>query len=106
MAFYKYFKYIERKSYKLHYRVFLSRFRGYTTCDECGGSRLRKEVLNVRVGGKNIRELVNMTIEDANRFFRDIALSKYERACCQTHFGRNPETPSLYRWNRTWLYHP
>lgn len=74
----KYFKYIERKSYKLHYRVFLSRFRGYTTCDECGGSRLRKEVLNVRVGGKNIRELVNMTIEDANRFFRDIALSKYE----------------------------
>jgi excinuclease ABC subunit A len=75
---YKYFKYIERKSYKLHYRVFLSRFRGYTTCDECGGSRLRKEVLNVRVGGKNIRELVNMTIEDANRFFRDIALSKYE----------------------------
>ena len=74
----KYFKYIERKSYKLHYRVFLSRFRGYTTCDECGGSRLRKEVLNVRVGGKNIRELVNMTIEDANRFFRDIEISKYE----------------------------
>ena len=74
----KYFKYIERKSYKLHYRVFLSRFRGYTTCDECGGSRLRKEVLNVRVGRKNIRELVNMTIEDANRFFRDIEISKYE----------------------------
>ena len=75
---YKYFKYIERKSYKLHYRVFLSRFRGYTTCDECGGSRLRKDVLNVRVGGKNIRDIVHMTIEEANRFFQDISLSKYE----------------------------
>jgi len=75
---YKYFKYIERKSYKLHYRVFLSRFRGYTTCDECGGSRLRKEVLNVRVGGKNIRDIVQMTIEEANLFFREISLSKYD----------------------------
>jgi excinuclease ABC subunit A len=73
---YKYFKYIERKSYKMHYRVLLSRFRGYTTCEECGGSRLRKEVLNVRVGGKNIRDIVQMTIEEANRFFQDIVLSK------------------------------
>jgi excinuclease ABC subunit A len=75
---YKYFKYIERKSYKMHYRVLLSRFRGYTTCEECGGSRLRKDVLNVRVGGKNIRDIVYMTIEEANRFFQNIALSKYE----------------------------
>jgi excinuclease ABC subunit A len=74
----KYFKSIERKSYKMHYRVLLSRFRGYTTCEECGGSRLRKEVLNVRVGGKNIRDIVQMTIEEANRFFQDISLSKYE----------------------------
>ncbi|MGD1045408.1 MAG: excinuclease ABC subunit UvrA [Bacteroidota bacterium] len=74
----KYFKYIEHKSYKLHYRVLLSRFRGYTTCEECGGSRLRKEVLNVRVGEKNIRDIVQMTIEDANQFFQDILLSKYE----------------------------
>jgi excinuclease ABC subunit A len=74
----KYFKYIERKSYKLHYRVFLSRFRGYTICDECGGSRLRKEVLNVRVGGKNIQDIVRMTIEKANLFFHEIELSKYE----------------------------
>ncbi|MCX6120198.1 MAG: excinuclease ABC subunit UvrA [Ignavibacteriales bacterium] len=74
----KYFKYIERKSYKLHYRVFLSRFRGYTTCEECGGSRLRKEVLNVRVGGKNIRDIVHMTIEEANLFFQNISLSNYE----------------------------
>ena len=74
----KFFKFIERKSYKLHYRVFLSRFRGYTTCEECGGLRLRKEVLNVRVGGKNISDIVRMTIEEANQFFQEISLSKYE----------------------------
>ncbi len=74
----KFFKYIERKSYKLHYRVFLSRFRGYTTCEECGGSRLRKEILNVRVGGKNIYDIVKMTIEEANSFFKNINLSKYD----------------------------
>ncbi len=74
----KYFRFIERKSYKLHYRVFLSRFRGYTTCDECGGARLRKDVLNVRVGGKNIHDIVQMTIEEANSFFQDIHVSKYE----------------------------
>ncbi|RPI05610.1 MAG: excinuclease ABC subunit UvrA [Ignavibacteriae bacterium] len=74
----KYFKYLERKSYKMHYRVLLSRYRGYTTCDECGGSRLRKEVLNVRVGGKNIRDVVQMTIEEASEFFRDIVLLPHE----------------------------
>jgi excinuclease ABC subunit A len=74
----KYFKFIERKSYKLHYRVFLSRFRGYTTCEDCGGARLRKEVLNIRVGSKNIHDIVRMTIEEASRFFQRISLSKYE----------------------------
>jgi excinuclease ABC subunit A len=74
----KYFKFIERKSYKLHYRVFLSRFRGYTSCDDCRGSRLRKEVLNVRVEGKNIHDIVRMTIEEAHQFFQDIQLSKNE----------------------------
>jgi excinuclease ABC subunit A len=74
----KYFKYIERKSYKLHYRVFLSRFRGYTACEDCSGSRLRKEVLNVRVGGKNIHDIVRMTIEQASGFFQEILLSNYE----------------------------
>jgi excinuclease ABC subunit A len=75
---YKYFKYIERKSYKLHYRVFLSRFRGYTTCNECEGSRLRKEVLTIRVYGKNIHDIVRMPIDSAYRFFQEIRLSKYE----------------------------
>ncbi|MEK6755918.1 MAG: excinuclease ABC subunit UvrA, partial [Bacteroidota bacterium] len=74
----KFFRFIERKSYKIHYRVFLSRYRGYTTCDDCGGSRLRKDALNIRVAGKTIHEIVQMTIEEANEFFQHIKLSKFE----------------------------
>jgi excinuclease ABC subunit A len=75
----KFFRFIERKSYKIHYRVFLSRYRGYTTCDECGGSRLRKDALNIRVAGKTIHDVVRMTIEEAHEFFQGIKLSKYEQ---------------------------
>ena len=75
---YKFFKYIERKSYKIHYRVFLSRYRGYTTCDECNGARLRSDALNIRAAGKTIHEVVRMTIEEANEFFRTVKLTKFE----------------------------
>jgi excinuclease ABC subunit A len=74
----KFFKFIERKSYKIHYRVLLSRYRGYTTCDECSGARLRTDALNIRVAGKNIHDVVRMTIEEANEFFRTIKLTKFE----------------------------
>jgi excinuclease ABC subunit A len=74
----KFFRYIERKSYKIHYRVFMSRYRGYTTCDECGGSRLRKDALNIRVAGESIHDIVKMTIEEANEFFQRIKLTKFE----------------------------
>lgn len=74
----KFFRFIERKSYKIHYRVFLSRYRGYTTCTACGGSRLRKDALNIRIAGKTIHDIVRMTIEDAFRFFEAIKLSKFE----------------------------
>ncbi len=71
-----FFEYIERKSYKIQNRVFLSRYRGYTTCDECGGSRLTKDALNIQVGGKTIYDIVRMTISDANEFFAKLELSK------------------------------
>jgi excinuclease ABC subunit A len=74
----KFFKFIERKSYKIHYRVFLSRYRGYTTCDECLGSRLRKDALNIRISGKSIHEIVRMNIVEAQEFFNRIKLSKFE----------------------------
>jgi excinuclease ABC subunit A len=73
-----FFEYIERKSYKIQNRVFLSRYRGYTTCDECGGSRLAKDALSIRVAGKTIQDIVRMTIGEAHEFFRTIELSKVE----------------------------
>lgn len=73
-----FFEFLERKSYKIHYRVFLSRYRGYTTCDACKGSRLKPEALNIRVGGKTIHDIVRMTIEDAHEFFQTLRLSDYE----------------------------
>ncbi len=73
-----FFKELEKKTYKLHYRVILSRFRGYTTCPKCDGSRLRPAARNVRVAGKTIHDIVRMTIAEARQFFESIQLSEYE----------------------------
>ena len=75
---YKFFRFIERKSYKIHYRVFLSRYRGYTTCTECGGSRLRPEAMNIQVAGKTLHDIVRMNIADANQFFLRLKLSAFD----------------------------
>ena len=75
----QFFKYIEKKAYKIYYRVLLSRYRGYTTCAECGGARLRREALNVRVAGKRISEIVTMTISGARVWFSGLSLSADER---------------------------
>lgn len=75
---YEFFKFIERKSYKIHYRVFLSRYRAYTTCEECEGSRLRKEALYVKVHEKTIHDLVSSSIEQASHFFLTLELSQFE----------------------------
>ena len=65
----RYFQEIETKKYKVHVRVFMSRYRGYTLCPDCGGSRLRAEALWVRVGGKNLAEVVRLNIAQAIEFF-------------------------------------
>ena len=64
-----FFQYLERKKYKLHVRVFISRYRGYSTCSECGGARLRREAQQVKIAGKNICEVCAMTVEEAGKFF-------------------------------------
>ena len=64
-----FFKYLERKKYKVHVRVFLSRYRGYSTCSECGGARLRREAQQVKIAEKNICEVCSMTVEQAAEFF-------------------------------------
>ncbi len=76
----KFFKRIEREAaYKLHYRVLLNRYRAFTICSECGGSRLRKEALNIKINDRTIFEIVKMKIEEAYDFFLNIKLSSYER---------------------------
>ena len=70
-----FFDYLERKKYKLHVRVFLSRYRGYTLCPECQGGRLRREALHVLLGGKNITEVCRMSIQEAYPFFNELRLS-------------------------------
>ena len=73
-----FFQHLERKKYKLHVRVFLSRYRGYSLCPECNGSRLRLEARQVKVDGKNICEVCALTVEDALRFFEKVELSAEE----------------------------
>jgi len=73
-----FFAHLERKKYKLHVRVFLSRYRGYSLCSSCSGSRLRLEARQVKVGGRNICEVCCMTVEDAARFFEQVELSAQE----------------------------
>lgn len=75
-----FFRYLETKKYKVHVRVFLSRYRGYTECPECRGARLRKEALYVRVGGRSLAEVVRMNIAEAKAFFDQLELSPEESA--------------------------
>ncbi len=74
-----FFEYLERKKYKLHVRVFLSRYRGYTLCPECQGGRLRREALNVRIKEKNITEVCRLSIQDAYHFFNELRLSPLQQ---------------------------
>jgi excinuclease ABC subunit A len=73
-----FFEYLERKKYKLHVRVFLSRYRGYTRCSDCNGARLRREARQVKIAGKNICEVCSMTVEQAAQFFGQVKLSREE----------------------------
>jgi excinuclease ABC subunit A len=66
--------------YKVHFRVFLSRYRGYATCPECEGSRLNADARQVRVSGKNIGEVTRMTIADAHAFFTNLEISSFDRS--------------------------
>jgi excinuclease ABC subunit A len=70
-----FFAHLERKKYKLHVRVFLSRYRGYSVCATCAGARLRPEARQVKVGDKNICEVCKMTVEEAGKFFEAIQLT-------------------------------
>jgi len=70
-----FFEWMETKKYKLHVRVFLSKYRGYTLCPDCGGGRLRQEARDVKVGGKTLPQVCSLAIKDATTFFDSLALS-------------------------------
>jgi len=73
-----FFNHLERKKYKLHVRVFLSRYRGYSVCSSCNGVRLRMEAQQVKINGKNICQICCLTVEDAAKFFDDLQLTEQE----------------------------
>jgi excinuclease ABC subunit A len=75
-----FFRWLERKKYKVHVRVFLSRYRGYLACPDCGGARLRREARNVRVGGRTVDAVSALTVVNAQKFFADLQLTEKEGA--------------------------
>src|SRR5215467_2753232 len=78
-----FFRWLERKKYKVHIRVFLSRYRGYLTCPECGGARLRKEARDVKVARQTIDQVSALTVQQAAQFFATLELSEKETAIAE-----------------------
>jgi excinuclease ABC subunit A len=75
-----FFAWLETKKYKLHVRVFLAKYRGYTLCPDCQGGRLRQEARDVRVGGRTLPEVCQLPIKESARFFESLALSEEQAA--------------------------
>ena len=69
-----FFEFLETKKYKLHVRVFLAKYRGYTKCPDCGGQRLRQAARDVKIGMHSLPEIVEMSISDAHKFFEILKL--------------------------------
>lgn len=74
----EFFKYLEKKTYKMHIRIFLNRYRGYGLCPACKGVRIQPEALNVFVGGKNFADIQEIKISALTQFFKDLKLTSYE----------------------------
>ncbi len=78
-----FFDWLETKKYKLHVRVFLSKYRGYTLCPDCGGGRLRREARDVQVGGRTLPEICSLSISEASAFFDSLQLSSEQGAIAE-----------------------
>jgi excinuclease ABC subunit A len=74
-----FFEWMEGKRYKVHYRVFLSKYRAYTPCPVCHNTRLKEEALNVHLAGKNIAQLCDMPISDLYHFFKNIPIRDFQK---------------------------
>lgn len=78
-----FFQWLETKKYKLHVRVFLAKYRGYTRCPDCDGQRLRQEARDVKIGGRSLPEIVGMAIADAHEFFDKLTLDTEREAIAE-----------------------
>lgn len=78
-----FFEMVESMRYKIQYKYMLGRYSGKTVCRECEGSRLRKETNYVKIGGKTITELMDMSITSLNRFFKELQLDKYDASVAE-----------------------
>ena len=76
----KFFSKLEKKTYKMHIRILLSKYRGYTKCTACKGSRIRREALQVMIENKSLNDIVTLSIEKSSKFFNTITLSEYDKA--------------------------
>ena len=76
----EFFEWVESNRYKIQYKYMLSRYSGRTTCHACGGSRLRKEALYVKICGKTIHDLLSMTVDDLLRWIESASLTEHEQA--------------------------
>jgi len=80
---YQFFKHLEEKTYKIQYRVMLSRYRGKTKCPTCNGTRLRKEATFVKINQKHITQLVDLPINEVLDFFKNIKLDKHDQSIAE-----------------------
>jgi len=78
-----FFDWLETKKYKLHVRVFLSKYRGYTLCPDCGGGRLRQEARDVKIGGRTLPEICSLSVNEATAFFDSLSLSSEQGAIAE-----------------------
>ncbi len=78
-----FFEWLETKKYKLHVRVFLSKYRGYTLCPDCGGGRLRQEARDVKLAGRTLPEVCSLSIKTAAVFFDALELSSEQSAIAE-----------------------
>ena len=92
-----FFDWLERKKYKLHVRVFLSRYRGYATCPDCNGTRLRAEARAVKIAGRSITEVCQMTVKEARPFFASLQLSAGRSDNRRKSAGGNSAAAALSR---------
>ncbi len=75
----EFFQYIDSERRKIQFRVMKARYTGKTTCPDCGGSRLKKEALYVKIGGKNIAQIVKMNVKELLEFFSNLELDEYDK---------------------------